>query len=170
MKLLKKTVPLWAVLLVVVLSASAVVAAIMISKDVSTPLTIEGQYNMVVLDTDKTTELTMLDLGTLHKGDVVTYPANPEASPFWIKNTGDYDLYISAEVVGSPTEVYYQVFYRPGVTKEWEMLNTADEIYPTQIGPNGFGQWYIKITVNSNAVFGTYPITLSWRGHSTATE
>jgi hypothetical protein len=152
---------LFATLLVISMVTTAI-AAIMVSKDVSTPFTIEGKWGILVLDKDKTTELTTLDLGILYRGDNVRFPTTGN---FWIKNAGDYSFYVSRSVVGVPSEVTYHVWYRNEGAANWELLNDDAEIYPTIVNPGAYGEWYLQVIVGSTAPFGSYPVTLSWRGH-----
>jgi len=155
---------LFATLLVISMVTTAI-AAIIVTKDVSTPFTIEGKWDILVLDEDKTTELTTLELGTLYRGDSVRFPTTGN---FWIKNTGDYAFYVSQSVVGVPSDVTYYVWYRHEGETTWELLNTDTEIYPTIVDPGAYGEWYIDLTIGSTAPFGSYPVILTWRGHDSS--
>ncbi len=155
---------LFATLLVISIVTTAI-AAIMVFKDVSTPFTIEGKWDILVLKEDKTTELTELELGTLYRDDSVRFPTTGN---FWIQNTGDFGLYVSQSVVNVPSDVTYYVWYRHEGETTWELLNTDTEIYPTIVLPGAYGEWYIDLTIGSTAPFGSYPVILTWRGHDSS--
>lgn len=162
---LKTKLKIFFATLLVISMVTTAIAAIMVTKDVSTPFTIEGKWNIFVLDTDKETELITLDLGTLYRGDSVRFPTTGN---FWIQNTGDFGLYVSQSVVNVPSGVTYYVWYRHEGETTWELLNTDTEIYPTIVPPGAYGEWYIDLTIGSTAPFGSYPVILTWRGHDSS--
>lgn len=168
MKVIHRSVPLWALLLALVACGSVAIAAVMLYREVIVTMKIEGRWDMEILDTDKTTILTSLDLGTLYRDDIKRYPEIGTKN-YWIRNIGDYAFYVSQSNTGVPSDVTFKVYYRPSAMDDWEILTADTEIYPTPLAVGAYGEWYLEVTVSPTATFAAYSITLTWNAHETAT-
>jgi len=82
MKAFSKTVPLWAVVLILLLSASAVVAAVYYTLEVPSTVRVVS-YKIELWNEAKTAQITSFDFGNLNPGESVYSPV------FWVKNLGE---------------------------------------------------------------------------------
>ena len=69
---------------------------------------IAGVYDMAILDTDGTTELSSINFGTLHGGDTKRYPASGH---YYIYNLGDYHIWMSFDLTGFPSDVTFTLYF-----------------------------------------------------------
>lgn len=164
MKILKKSVPLWVVIVSVVALTGVAIAAIIITWDISTQLEITGVWGITCYEWDKTTELPSIDFGFLHPEDVKRYPT---ANYYYIVNTGDYEFWVSYTIINAPpsTDVTIEVFVGNGETKL-----SPDTVYTGKsLVPNDDLVWFIKISVSSTAAFASYNPTLRWNAHDSST-
>jgi len=66
-------------------------------------------YDMIILDTDGTIELSSINFGTLHRGDTKRYPASGH---YYIYNLGDHDIFMSFGLTGFPSDVTLTMYFK----------------------------------------------------------
>ena len=165
MNLKKKSVVLGVVLSVVMLSVTY--AAIVLHKDISTSLVVEANHNLSIIDTDYATVLTAIVFGTLYRGDVATYPSAAPGTIYYIKNTGQADLWLSYSTMSWPSDVSLEMWIKKDPSGSWAVLPIST-VTSFSIAPGGYANWYVILTIGSNATFGTYNSTITWNAHDTA--
>jgi hypothetical protein len=163
-KLLKRSVPLWAVLLICAVAASSVLAAIVVSRQLSASITIEAVYDIEIYDTDKTTILTSVDFGVATRGEAKTLPDG--GLRYYIKNTGDKEIWISFTVANAPADVTFKVSYTDPNTQTQVL---SGEITSFSIAPGVFQDFLVQAWVSDTAEFGTFNPTITFNALNTAT-
>jgi len=153
-------------LLIALIVCSAVggaLAVIMVYKEVSVSLVIEGLWNIDVLDTDQTTILAALDMGTMHRDE---YKRFPESGSFWLKNTGDFDVYYSADLIDDPSpSAVIKVYIKRWAADPWELLSLGTEIYTFAAGPGVAFQWYCEAQISDSPAFDSYSPVIQWQAN-----
>lgn len=168
MKLIKRSVPLWALILALVASGSIALAAIVVTREVSLTMVIQARYDMKVFDTDHTTELTPIDLGTFYRGDEKRFPSGTDN--YFIDNIGEADIWVSWKKQGTwPSGVTVTMYldYGAGFETIAEGSIISQPLYAPG-KPNSF-EWYFEIEATSTAEFGSYSPTLTWNAHDSST-
>lgn len=141
--------------LIVLLTAGAVGATVMLYKDVQISMEIVGLWNMRVFDTDHTTELTAIDFGTLYRGDTKRYPDG--VATYLVENTGDYTFYGGWQKSADwPAGLTITIYVNGSPVNEKYVSTT------TMLEPGSSFEWYIEITVSSDATLGTHNPVLTW--------
>jgi len=157
-KILKRSVPLWVLAVAVLAVVSVAIAAVIISRDISTHMNIVGVKDMKFYYQGQ--EFTSIEFGDLNKGETKYYPALDEY--YTLKNTGDYPYYVAWTVTDWPDGVTITIYAgKDGPGSELEQ----GEIYSQVINPGEQLCWTIKITVGSDAQVGEYTPTLTWTGY-----
>ncbi len=110
MKTLKRSVPLWVLVVAIIGVVSVAIAAIMVTRYVDITMHIKG-YAFTVYDTDRATELTYIDFGDLDAGQTYTFPEGANQTyAYYLVNTGDYLLYASYNLTdGLPQGVNFTI-------------------------------------------------------------
>jgi hypothetical protein len=166
MKLLKKTVPLWALLLVAIMSASAVVATVVITQQINTQIQILAAYGMEVYGTDQTTLLTSVDFGVHHRGDQFYSTAEPQY--YYIKNIGEADIWISFNVIDWIDDIQISV-EGTGSPNIWSGgVAVPDELSTTPLTPGQTLTFRFRIIIEPTAPFGTYTPKITFNAHDGA--
>ena len=164
MKLLKKSVLVWVLILTIVAISSIAVATIMIYKEVSISMEIQGVYKMIILDTDKETELTAIAFGVLHRGDTERYPAT---GSYWIYNTGEKNIFLSYSLTDFPADASLTMHIKKDTEETFNVL-VERGIYPYDLYELHYYEWYIEISVDSTAALASYNPVLTWNAHDSA--
>ena len=166
MKILKRSVPLWVLAVAVLAVVSVVIAAVIISRDISTHINIVGVKDMKFYYQGQ--EFTSIEFGDLNKGETKFYPP-PESGEYYVlKNTGDYPYYVAWTVTDWPDGVTIKIYVNKG---DWQSPPENNyelaqgEIYSQVINPGEQLYWSIEITVGSDAQVGEYTPTLTWTGY-----
>jgi len=170
MKILKKTIPLWAVLLVVILSASAVVAAIVATRQVSFTMRILAHNDIELYEHDHATILTSIALGDFYRKDVKSFPSNAPSSYYYIDNIGEADVWVSWSKQGTyPTgvTVTMMVDWGAGFQSVTEGTVIVQPIYAPPQANSNF-KWYLTITATETAQIGTFTPKIVWNAQDVA--
>lgn len=165
MKMLKKTVPLWALLLVVIVSTSAVAATLIIQRNVNLSLTITPVMGMEVLGSDGATPLTSVPLGEFYRGDSKTFPSTYPTDKYYIKNTGDANVYIKYDVGTMTSGCTMKVYVDTG---SGFVELTKNGIYATPIPADTAWKMYFTFDVGESAPFGTFNPKLEFYAYDSA--
>ena len=168
MKYIKRSVPLWAFILALVAFGSIALAAIVVTREVSLNMVIQARYDMKVYDTDHTTELTSINLGTFYRGDTKRFPST---SNYFIDNIGEADIWLSWSKTGTwPSGVTTTMYvdFGGGFQTLAEGSICAGRLYaPPSV--NNVLKWYFEIEISETAEFDSYSPTLRWNAHSSST-
>lgn len=163
-KILKRSVPLWVLAVAVLAVVSVAIAAVIISRDISTHMNVVGVKDMKFYDYWGN-EFTFIEFGDVTKGETKYYPEDPY---YMIKNTGDYPYYVSWTVTGWPPGVTIKIYVNKGTWNSPPEDNyelAQGEIYSEVINPGEYLYWSIKIEVGSDAEIGEYTPTITWTGY-----
>jgi len=127
---------------------------------------------MIVLDTDRSIELSSIKFGTLYRGDTKRYPS---AGYYFIYSLGDYHIWMSFDLTGFPSDVTFTLYFKREDETSFSIL-TENDVYPTELHKKTtqylekcYGLWYIEISVSSSATFSSYNPVLRWSGHDSST-
>jgi len=168
MKYIKRSVPLWALILALVAFGSIAIAAIVVTREVSLNMVIQARYDMKVYDTDHTTELMSINLGTFYRGDTKRFPST---SNYFIDNIGEADIWLSWSKTGTwPSGVTTTMYvdFGGGFQTLAEGSICAGRLYaPPSV--NNVLKWYFEIEISETAEFDSYSPTLRWNAHSSST-
>lgn len=170
MKLLKKSVPLWVVILSTLTAVGVFAAALIASWDISTTLRVKRTVSIAVYDVDGQTELTSINLGDFLWNDMKIFPGivwEIPAEPYFVNNTDQTDFYVGFNVEPDIPGIIFSVHVRRGDQTEFRALSEAN-IYPYPIispanDPNldvQYAHWYLSVSV-SQPEFGDYSPTLT---------
>jgi hypothetical protein len=134
---------------------SGAIASIIITKQLSTTITIispsQPTYSLIIYGGDGVTEISTINWGNAYANNQITYTA-------YIKNNGDGILYISQNTTNLPSTMTFTANYKSGRYKIW---NT-----PIQINPNQ--QYEIQFILNTgNTSDGSYPFNINIYGSTT---
>jgi hypothetical protein len=132
MKVLKKTVPLWAVIVALVAVSGVAIAAVVISQQINTQIQILASYGMEVYDTDGTTLLTSVDFGSAYRDDNFFTPT--DSIYYYIKNTGEADIWVSFSVTDPVSDVTIQVHTVSALRKLYANNNVQRSRHLYRIG------------------------------------
>ena len=165
MRILKRTVPLWAVIVSLLAVVSVAVAGVMVYKQVQLQnMVVIGVWDMIILDIDGVTELTSIDLGEFIRGETRSFGSMD--NPYQIKNVGDQYLYTSYSLSELPADVTFKMFMGTIITEE----TAPNVIYPQTVGDSTTLKWYFTVTIGLTTPLGEQPpITLTWNGHDSKT-
>ena len=169
MKLIKRSVPLWALILALVASGSIALAAIVVTKEVSLTMVIQAHYDMKVCDVDHETELTSIDLGIFNRDQTKRFPSEGN---YWIDNTDEADIWVRWTKTGTwPSGVTITMYVDYG-TGSFQTLAEGSICVGTLYAPpsvNNVLKWYFVITIGSDAEFGSFSPKLQWNAHDSST-
>lgn len=165
MKMLKKTVPLWAVIVALLAVTSVAVAAVVVTRQVSVQFTISSSPDMEILDTDQSTILTSMDFGTVDPGSSPALPVG--ADRYYIENAGNTEFWVRFNIANLPADVVFKLYLNiigdPGA---WYLPN---EISTFSVLPGEFVEWYAYMPdIGGSAPAGTHNPTLTFNAYSTA--
>jgi len=171
MKFIKRSVPLWALILALVAFGSIALAAIVVTREVSLNMVIQARYDMKVYDTDHATELTSINLGTFYRGDKKTFPSDAPTTYYFVDNIGEADIWLSWSKAGtwpSGVTITMYVDFGGGFQILAEGSICAGRLYaPPSV--NNVLKWYFEIEISETAEFDSYSPTLRWNAHSSST-
>ena len=172
MTILRKQIPLWA-LIVSVIAVASVAAAIVANWQLNLTMEIAAKMEIRIYDTDGVTELHSIDFGTLHRDSVYNFPSDAPGSYYFVKNTGEAKFWVSwnsTELTGDPPEingVTIKTRCKAPEATDWEVMS-EDEIYPTSISPSSRIYLYYEVSVSSTASFTSHSFTINWNAHDAA--
>jgi hypothetical protein len=170
---LSKKIGFLPAILMIAITLTAATATVMIYRQVNISMKIDGVWGLAVRGIDHSTELTSIDFGSLQRGKMKTYPTTPPTDTYLIVDPGDYDVWLSWNITGFPTDCTIKVFIRRGDVSWIEL--TKGSIYENKLSPGdgttatSRAEWYIEVTVGPSAAFNTYSPVLTWNAHSSAT-
>ena len=166
-RLLKRKVGVVPLSLIMCLAVGIAVGTILISKPITMPMIIEARYDMGIYDKDGTAPLTTIELGTFHRGDTKRFPSSGD---YFIDNIGEGDLWVSWSKEDFPTGVTVKVYILCSTKSPPYTILSEGEIYTSFDGINvDSAKWYIEITVDASAQFGSFTPKLVWNGHDSST-
>ncbi len=167
LKLLKRSVPLWAVLLICAVAASSVIAAIVAYRQVSMSMEVKARNDIELYQPDHTTVLTSIDLGTFYREDSKTFPSDAPTSYFFIDNIGEANIWVSWSKQGFPSgvNVIMMVDWGAGFQQVNENSIIQQPLYTD--GNDNF-KWYFTVTATDTAEFGAFTPTLTWNAYDSA--
>jgi hypothetical protein len=166
MKVLKKTVPLWAVIVALLAVTSVAVAAIVVTREVGMQITISAQPEMEILDTDQSTILTSINWGTVAPGSAPSLPGGSDR--YYVKNTGNEEFWISYTLAGLPSEIEFKIYFN--LIDEAGAWYYPNDITTFSVPIGEVAAWYAYMPdIIGTAPAGTYTPTLTFRAHNTAT-
>ncbi len=168
----------------IALISSAGYASLLLYKDVQTNMRIEALPALDIFNVDHATPLTSIALGDFVWDKGKSFPGGSEYVPgdlvpvpsqtFFANNSDQKTLYISFQVIGAPSQVYYFIYMRRCDQPAYVLLNPGD-IYQfplvTQYENNDLrvqtAQWYLAVWVYHGAPFGTFSATIQFNAFDT---
>ena len=162
-----KTKKLGPMLLIIMLALAGgtVIASFLLSRQVTTSMTITSLKDMGIYDTDHETILASIAFGEFMRGDSEDFPADPGIDWYQVKNLGEENIYIGWSFDGSlPSGVTAEVHVKSGSQgPETFALLAEDAILSMALPPGSFSvDWYIVITATGSAAFGDFEPVLTW--------
>ena len=156
-------------LLMVVLAVAggAAIAEFILSRQVTTSMTIIGVHEMELLDVDGVTILTSIAFGDLRRNGPKLFPSGTH---YFFDNIGDYDLYVSYSLTDWPTDVALTMEVFSTGAGIWEPLGPS-EIWSRAVNHQGTDtfHWRLTLNVDPNAVLDvTYNPVITWSAYDTA--
>lgn len=172
MKLLKKSVPAWAVIIAIIATGALVFAAVKVTYDITSTVTVEAVYGITVLDYEtKTIEISSFAFGTIAEGETIsTYKLNG-----WgvcVKNTGNEEFYLGWNVTDLPAG--FELICIDSMTGYDPIPQNNFSLYgPIQPGDYAMGttdvaQFDFRLT-NVGALPDDYTFTIKFLGADTPT-
>ena len=149
------------VLLLLALTA-LVTAAVVITFTIDMQIQILAVYGLTAYDTDHTTELTFIDWGALYRGNDTRRPETTGAF-YYLDNTGEGKIWLSYSINDWPSGVMLEVYVRKMGTTSFEKLNPGD-VSSFYLDEGEAAEWYMLVTVENDAEFGTFTPKLTWQG------
>lgn len=143
------------------LLVALVFAMIVITKHINITTHIIG-FGMTIYGTDKTTELTEINMGDLTVGETYGFPSS---GTYWLNNTGEVFIYaVSFNTTSMPSYLNITCYIKRGETNYASL--SEGELWSVGIPASEGAQWYFNITVAPDAPSGDLNFTLNWRAHN----
>ena len=135
------------------------ILALFINLFITSSSSISTIGDIEIYDVDGVTILENIDFGDFHRGETKRFP---ESGNYWVKNTGDQNIYLSWSIEGLPTDVKIYIY---GVGESQGNFTELPEgqIYSVPITPGLRFLWYIEIEVSTKAEFNDYRPVITWR-------
>lgn len=170
MKLLKKGIPLWVVIVSIIAVTGVFAAALIASWNISMILRIKRTVSIAIYDIDGQTELKSINLGDFTWNTKKIFPGivfEIPAEPYFINNTDQTDFYIGFNVEPDIPGIQFSVHIKRGDQTNFQSLSEVN-IYSYPIvspanDPNPdvqYAHWYLLIQV-FEPEFGDYNPTLT---------
>jgi hypothetical protein len=153
-KLLKRSVPLWVVLLICAVAVSSVIAAVYFTLPIPSAVQVKS-YEIEFWNEAKTAQITSFDFGVLQQSDEATSPAG------YVKNVGDANVWFAWVSDNLPSDFTLKAEYYNSGSSSWVDWNsnsfgTGPNDTPG-LAPGAFCQFKIRFTLqNVNATSGNY--------------
>jgi len=180
MKILKRNVPLWAVILVLLAGTSVAFGSMLVYYDIQTTMRIKMTVMLNVLDVDGVTPLETITLGDFIHEQGKYYPGGLigeiPTEYYFVNNTDEMPFYVGYYTADVPEGVTLRMYIRKGNETDWvELDESANPIYPeliesghTNPDPNTqFAHWYLTVYVTNTAPFGDFTPTLAIAAYDT---
>ena len=167
----KKLAPML-VIVMVALAGGAAIATFIMSREVTTSMTITSLKDMGIYDTDGTTILAAIEFGEFMRGDSNDFPADMTTDGYTIKNLGEENIYLDWSFGGSlPSGVTVELYVKSGSQgPETFALLAEDTVLSMALPPGSFSiDWYIVIEATGSAIFGDFNPVLTWNAYDTDT-
>lgn len=158
MRMLKRNVPLWALLVAIITCSSVVIGALIVSQQVNMTLNIKYK-GMQVLQADGTTLLETIDLGDFYGGDTKRFPTEYS---YFVKNTGAVPIYVKYDVVDLPAGCSITIFLN-------DVQLTEAAIHATAIPAGVSAPMYFTWQVAEGAEVGIYNPALTFSAYDSPT-
>lgn len=166
-KLLKRSVPLWAVLLICAVATTTVIAAMVAYRQVSMTMEVKAHYDVELYQPDHTTVLTDIDLGTFYRLDNKKFPSDAPTSYYFVENIGEANIWVSWSRVSFPTGVTVVMMVDWG--GGFQQVNEGSIIQqPLYTDGNDNFKWYFTVTATDTAEFGTSTPVIRWDAYDSA--
>jgi hypothetical protein len=154
--LLGKKVGVVPITLLMVLFVGVAIGAVLVSKQVPMTMKVVTVNDFTILNFDKT-PLASIDLGSFYRGGSKTFPATDN---YWLKNTGDENMYLSWSISGLPTGTTIGLELK--INTNW-IITTPNTIYSDAFTPTNDVAWKFTITVGGSTPFGdAYTPVITW--------
>jgi len=160
-------------MIMLALAGGAAIADYLLSRQVTTSMTIVSLKDMELYDTDHETILVTIAFGEFMRGEMETFPTDPGTDWYQVKNLGEEDIYLGWSFDGSlPSGVTAEVYTKSGSGGPETFALLAEEtILSMALPPGSFSiDWYIVITTTGSAVFGDFNPVLTWDAYESASD
>lgn len=145
--------------------AGGVLAAFIVSRPISTTMTIQAFEDIEVFDVDGVTPLTDWAFGEINRGYSRTIPDPTYVDTFSVMNTGETTLYVGYSTVDWPADVTLIV----RLSNEGPFIDLTEGVFTEELlgGESREMAWYIE--VGPSALWGYYEPTITIEAHDAPT-
>ena len=162
MKTVKRSIPLWAVILAILSVVSVALAAIVLQRQIQMTAHIKA-YGLTIYDVDGVTELTSLNLGNLTAPSTTRFPS---AGSYFINNTGEMFINkLSFNTTNMPEYMSIVVYIQREDQTSYSLLQ-ENELWTVGLSNDNEARdsalWYFELTDDSSAVSQDVSFTMNW--------